>query len=147
MKEKVLSIVDKYGTNDPLEIAERMGIEVIFPPLESANVLGMYANIFGQRVIVCNGFLTPPSRSVILAHELGHAVQHDGLSMFFVRDNTLFPAGKLEYQANKFAAELLIPDSVMKEYAGYTVSQIASAENIHPKLFEYKTFDPSNETE
>src|SRR5690554_1078395 len=140
IKNKVLSIVDKYGTNDPVELAERMNIEIVCPPLESVNVLGMFVSILNQKIIVCNGFLAPPSRAVIIAHELGHAVQHDNLSMFMLRDHTLFPTGKLENQANRFAAELLIPDEMIHKYKGYTTSEIASIENIHPQLFKYKKF-------
>jgi Zn-dependent membrane protease YugP len=74
----------------------------------------------------------------IAAHELGHAVMHGGMNMFFIREHTLFPAGKFEHQANTFAAELLITDELLHKYIGYTISEIASIENIHPTLFKYK---------
>ena len=138
IKNKVLSIVEKYGTNCPFELAEKMNIEIILEPLQSINVLGLYMIIEDHKIIVCNSFLVPESQNVILAHELGHAVMHEGMNMFFIQDHTLFPSGKFEYQANRFAAELLIPDQLLRKYDGYTTSEIASIENIHPELFKYK---------
>jgi Zn-dependent peptidase ImmA (M78 family) len=138
IKTRVLSIVDRYGTNCPAEIAEKMDIEIVIPYLPSSRMLGLFTNMENQKVIICNGILTPEFQKVILAHELGHAVMHSSMNMFFIRDHTLFPAGKFEYQANTFAAEMLITDELLHKYKGYTISEIASIENIHPKLFRYK---------
>lgn len=143
-KQKVLGIVQKYGTRDPQVIAEAMGIIVIFPLLDSDTMMGLCARILNRKVIVCNGFLESTARTLVLAHELGHALQHGGVNAFILRDETLFPPGKIENQANRFAAELLIPDSLFAEYAGCTAEEIAYAEDLHPKLFEYKILDPFN---
>lgn len=142
IKNKVEELTNTYKTNDPFELAEKLDIEVVLEPLDSINILGICMQIEDQKVIVCNSFLAPASRVVIVAHELGHAIIHPGLSLFFMQENTLFPSGKFENQANRFAAELIIPDKMLEQYKGYKIPEIASLENIHPRLFEYKKLDP-----
>ncbi len=48
------------------------------------------------------------SKNIVLAHELGHALLHYHKSTCYLREYTLFPRGRIENEANKFAAELLI---------------------------------------
>ena len=43
-----------------------------------------------------------------------------------------------EIEANKFAAELLIPDEILIEYQGMTVDQIAAYLNVIPELVKLK---------
>lgn len=45
---------------------------------------------------------------------------------------------KLEIEANTFAAELLIPDSLIYENPGMTKSQLARLAGYNEKIMEFK---------
>lgn len=64
------------------------------------------------------------------AHELGHALLHPDSNTPFLRNNTRLSINKMEVEADKFAMELLITDSDLKEYGEYTIEQLS-------KLFGY----------
>lgn len=50
------------------------------------------------------------------AHELGHAIMHPDANTPFLRKCTGLLISKMEIEANKFAAELLIDDEVFLEF-------------------------------
>ena len=62
-----------------------------------------------------------------IAHEIGHLVLHDGESMIFARTNERFPAYKsAEWQANYFAAELLMGSHLIINMSIYEISNKCS---------------------
>ena len=50
----------------------------------------------------------------------------------------MYSKNTFEIEANKFAAELLVPDEVLIEYQGMTVNQIAAYLNVIPELVKLK---------
>ena len=55
-----------------------------------------------------------PKDTFTLAHEIGHLFLHDGEAMIFARTSERFPAYKsAEWQANYFAAEMLMPSHLI----------------------------------
>lgn len=66
----------------------------------------------------------------ICAHELGHAVCHHDMNTPFLKHHTLFFTDKIEREANRFAVELLLPDSVCYEYEGKTIRMIAAEHGV-----------------
>ena len=66
--------------------------------------------------VVINGNLTDSEKRIVAAHELGHIVLHkDHLKLAPMKDSILYDmTGKLEYQANSFAADLLISDAEIR---------------------------------
>lgn len=55
-----------------------------------------------------------------------------------MKNKTLFLTSKIEREANIFAAEYLIRDDILGKYKGYTLDEIAQAENILPDLLKLK---------
>ncbi|ADK14157.1 MULTISPECIES: ImmA/IrrE family metallo-endopeptidase [Clostridium] len=76
-----------------------------------------------------------------MAHELGHALLLYHRSTCFIREYTLFPRGRIENEANKFAAELLIDEKNIDKYSleNMCKGQIASYFGVNKKLLvKYK---------
>lgn len=128
IKKLVTKIIKKYKTNNPFELAEALGIEVLYENLGSIN--GYYTKMLRSKYIHVNYNLNDSRQRYTVAHELGHAILHPNANTPFLRENTLFSVDKLERQANTFAVELLMPDNVISQYEGYTVHNLASLVGI-----------------
>ena len=104
----------RYGTGDPFVIAAELGIEVIFVGTLK-RLKGMYRVIKGVRFIFLNNANPPQINRIVCAHELGH----DQLHRDYARKNPLQEfaicdmATKPEYEANLFAANLLLDDETV----------------------------------
>ncbi|WP_446715356.1 ImmA/IrrE family metallo-endopeptidase [Caloramator sp. Dgby_cultured_2] len=77
-----------------------------------------------------------------MAHELGHAIFHSSISDIFLHEYTLFPRGRYEIDANRFAAELLINDKEFDkhQFESMTIEQIALYFNVPKELVKYKFY-------
>ena len=75
---------------------------------------------------------------MVMAHELGHAVLHRKQNCYFIRNKTLLLTSKTEKEANRFAAELLVPDDLIYRYEGFTIRQISYAEGLNEELLHLK---------
>ena len=73
-----------------------------------------------------------------MAHELAHSILHRKENCYFIRNKTLLLSSTNEIEANIFAAELLIPDSLIYENQGMTKSQIARLAGYDEKIMEFK---------
>ena len=126
----------KYKTSDPFKLLDCLGITLIITSLGS--ISGMYKYIKRNKTIFLNNNLNEYERRFVLAHEIGHAVMHTKSSCFF--NNTFNNKLKMEYQANMFAAELLIDfkgiDTVYLEK--YSIKQLAAYFNVPVELIEFK---------
>lgn len=125
---KGTKLVEKYGTRDPFKIAKELGIKVMF--VDNFDKLkGVYRVIKRNRWIFINSNLSEWMQKVVCAHELGHDQLHrefakgDGLLEFVIYDMNNRP----EYEANVFAAQILLPEDEILEhiYNGYDSQQIA----------------------
>lgn len=136
---RVKNLVKKYGTRDPFLLASCLNLNVKF--LEySDNTKGYYIKVKKNKFIIINSNLTEDEKRVVLAHEIGHAVMHSSKEIHFLRENTLFPKGRHENEANKFAAELLIDlNSVDKCYIEeLSLEQLARFMMVPKELIELK---------
>lgn len=125
-------LVRLCGTRDPFQIANELGIHVIYDNKFTA-LKGMYKVIQRSRFIFINGNLNRRDRRTVCAHELGHDRFHrqfaktNALQEFMLYDMRSRP----EYEANIFASELLIDsDDIfsMLDYE-YDIYQIAEKLN------------------
>lgn len=123
IKSKVNYYVKKYKTRNPFEIAENLNIELQIGPLGSR--CGCYMFLKNHRCIFLNEDLEEHEAALVMAHELAHAILHRKENCYFIRNKTLLLTSKNEIEANKFAAELLIPDEFLIENQEYTTGQIA----------------------
>lgn len=120
-----------YEHRHPERIVKEMGILIIPAPFKKQK--GAYKIIERQPVIFINDSLHPVIREIVFAHELGHHLLHrqeavkaggfQEFNLFDMREN------RMEYEANLFAAQLMLPDDETKGYIykGYDVHQIARA--------------------
>ena len=126
-KPKLVSYLKrKYGTDDPEEIADYLGVTIIRMPLEDV-VAGFYKLLKRRKYIFLNSDIDDDVfLRVVLAHELGHAIMHPKENCAFMKSKTLLLTSRIEKQANIFAAFLLIDDDMLEEFYGYTEEQFCN---------------------
>ncbi len=113
---RVRALVKRYGTRDPFQLCEESGIRVRYKDLGK----DIKAYFFCQsriRNIVINQRTVDSVRRILCAHELGHGILHKELAaMRGFQELELFDSvAPAEYEANLFAAELLIEDDALLE--------------------------------
>lgn len=136
IKEIVKKLIRKHKTNNPFELAACLEIKIMYEPLGC--IKGFYQMCPKNKIIHINEDLSEKDKHIVCAHELGHAILHTKLNILFLEHNTFCVKNRYEREANKFAAELLIRDDLLQDYVGYTINQIAAAENLHIELLELK---------
>lgn len=136
------SLVQRYGTRDPFQIARELGITVLFCD-GFGSLKGMYRVIKRNRYIFLNKDLDERMLRIVCAHELGHDQLHrklaqtNSLHEFMLYDMTTKP----EYEANIVAAEILIDSDVLLDYIytyRYSAEQIARAMDTDINLVALK---------
>lgn len=115
IKDKINDLLEKYGTNEPTELTEALGINIVYEFL--ADMQGYYVNSGKYKFIVVNNNLDYYDQRIVIAHELGHALLHPELNTSFLKDHTYMSTDKYEHQANYFLAHLLLPDGFEKDIA------------------------------
>ena len=129
--EKANRLVTGCGTRDPRRIAAELGIEILRRPFRQQR--GAYKIILHNPFIFLKDDLDPVMENIVLSHELGHDRLHRGeaersggfreFNIFDMRDN------RMEYEANIFASQLMLPDDEVLEHIGngFDIQQIAAA--------------------
>ena len=138
---RVKDIVHKFDTNDPFRIAEESNIKIKY--LDNANnLLGMYTIIQRNRFIFLNSNMEEYMMRMVLAHELGHDTFHRHLTKNspFQEYEIFNITSQLEYEANIFAAHLLLDEDQIVELINeeYTDVEIASILNVNINLLVFK---------
>ena len=134
-------LINKYKTRDPFSLIKSLGIELMFDASFS-KLKGFYTLMNRQAYIVINSNLTEEKMRIVAAHELGHHILHRNfakkniLQEFELYDMT----ATTEYEANCFAAELLICDEEIIGHinSGYDMNQIAALLNTDINLVGIK---------
>ena len=128
----------KYGTDDPEEIADYLGVTIIRMPLEDV-VAGFYKLLKRRKYIFLNSDIDDDVFiRVVLAHELGHAIMHPKENCAFMKSKTLLLTSRIEKQANIFAAYLLIDDDMLEEFSGYTEEQFCNCTGFPSELLDLR---------
>lgn len=134
IKDTVITLKIKFGTNDPFELCKKLGIWVYIVPL--GKVQGHYTYAKRKKVFFINENLSEIDRYFCCAHELGHALLHTKHNVYFNSSNAFL--NEFEKQANEFAAELCIPDNLLKKYEGYSLSEVSQVTGIDIKYLNLK---------
>ena len=148
----ILEIADKadelilaHDTRNPLTILEELNITLVFQYLES--VKGCFLVHNRNDYMIINDRLEECEAVWVIAHEIAHKILHyttarnlsNGLLKYTVYDMNV--RSKQEYEANVFAAELLVADDILLDYIynyGYTLEQCARLLSMHPALIALK---------
>ncbi len=114
ISDRVDDMVRRYDTRDPFALCRAMHIRVRYKDLGN-DIKAFFFYQSRIKNVVINERAGNVARRVLCAHELGHAVLHGELAaMRGFQELELFDAlVPTEYEANLFAAELLIEDSVL----------------------------------
>lgn len=137
IRKKVTYLINKFGTNDPLELARYLNIKVFFMPL--GKIAGFYKYMKHNRCIYINSDIDDNAfLRVVAAHELGHAVFHMKENCTFMGAHTLLLTSRVERQANLFAARLLITEDLLHEYDGFTKEQFCDCTGYPQELLDLR---------
>ena len=109
-------LVRKYQTRDPYEICDALGVRIRLKDL-GMHIKAFYFYHSRIRNIVINCRVSESVRRILSAHELGHDVIHRDIAMMrgFQELELFNMTQPTEYEANIFAAELLIDDKELLE--------------------------------
>ena len=118
IKKKANALVRKYNTRNPFEIAKHLNLILVIIPL-SGNTRGFYQYFQRNNIVYIDESLPESEQAFVLAHELGHMLLHKRTNALFLDTRTHLKTYCYEKEANTFAAELLIPDSLILEHPGY----------------------------
>lgn len=132
MTEREKQILDKYRKETPVRlgaIARELGIEVFKSPLKP-NISGLIepSNTApsGFRIKI-NRHESPERQRFTLAHEIGHFILHRYDIGGGIIDNVLYRSNlssRKEMEANRFAANLIMPMENLRAEIGQIGNQI-----------------------
>lgn len=118
---------DIYEIYDTLNIIIKRVDEDDF--LLQGNEAVYIRNYLGMEIVFVRDDLPYQYEKFILAHELGHALLHIEIAQAAYNSN-LINKGRLEKEADYFALKLLDINLDEIDYEGFTIEQIAAAENM-----------------
>lgn len=116
ISEKIDALIRKYETRNPFELCDDLDIRIRYKDLGTA-IKAYYFYQFRIKNIVLNTRSGRIVQKILCAHELGHALLHGELAaMRGFQELEMFDmTSRTEYEANLFAAELLIDDNELLE--------------------------------
>ena len=140
---KVNELIDKYKTNNPFELIEYLKIKLMSSNNEELK--GYCISVKNYPYIGVSRLLSDPEQRIVATHELGHFILHmDQTSLYrFEDDNIYNSSDKTEYQANLFAADLLIPDEDVEDIVkdeSINYFSLCSMLSVTPELMSFKLF-------
>ena len=144
ISNSVSDLKKAYPDADPFEMVRELGFLLLFQSMGKAksDCKGFCMTHQGQTSITINSDLPKMIQKIICAHELGHAVLHSQMpGMESFHDFALFDAASVaEYEANVFAAELLLKDEDVFELLNDDTSffGVASILRVPPELLDFK---------
>ena len=143
IEKEVAYLIKKFSTRDPFKLCDELNIIVKYKSL-CPQIKAFFFYQSRIKTIVLNTELDAELQRILCAHELGHAVLHSK----FLAESRGFGELKLfdsetvtEYEANIFAAELLVDDSELLDLlksGEYSFFQLASILYVPAELLDFK---------
>lgn len=134
-----LSIVERHQKHVPVQtvdLARDLGLRVYRVPNWSKDLSGMIRrnddNDGGYDIFV-NASHPQVRRRFTIAHEIAHAILHPNLIGDGVVDDALYRSGlsnAVEAQANRLAADILMPREKIQEYLDRGISDVGELARI-----------------
>lgn len=139
IRKSVRALVSKYDTCEPFLLCDYCGIITQSIPLPEGTY-GLYLKAYGLQFVFISRILNGALSRVVCAHELGHAILHPDTNSLYLTEKTLFSKGRLEAEADIFAAELLISDEDITDrfYECETAEGLAHRLSVPEKYVELK---------
>ena len=144
ISKSVCNAMSGTGETDPFRICKELGILTLFAPMGTfpGACKGFFLSQSRKMAVTVNSDLSEELQRIICAHELGHAVLHrKGAGLKAFHDFILFDTvSHYEYEANLFAAELLLRDKEVLAALNDDLSffQAAQALNVPAELLDFK---------
>lgn len=142
--DETQKLIRKYKTRDPFKIMDNM--HVIVGETSSFQKLKGFCFMSCKTIYVqISSFLSEEEKQIVAAHELGHIILHrTQLKMAPMKDDTLYNMqDNTEYQANLFAADLLLADADIADMAhneDLDYFSLCSTLNSTPELMSFKLY-------
>ncbi|WP_312667773.1 ImmA/IrrE family metallo-endopeptidase [Tissierella praeacuta] len=139
IKDIVQGLIEIYETRNVYELVDLLNIGLIKRDLPTGIKGKFFRDLFDNEFIFVSNELSPQEEIQVIAHELGHAILHTELTASYYTENHLLNKDQIEYQANKFAAELLMPNDVdFSIYDSMTIKELSCLFEVSEKLIELK---------
>lgn len=135
IKRLVAYYKGNYGTNDPFEIADHIGV---LYQIGNCKHEGCYMFLKNHRYIFLSNKLKGTELKVVMAHELAHAIFDRKENCYFIRNKTLLLNSKTERRANRFVTHLLIDDDLLEYYEDFTREQFCDCTGFPKELIELR---------
>lgn len=132
------NLVKRYGTSDPFELCQMLGIKILKEPL--GNIKGFYQYCARNKFIHINNSLHDIEKKLVLSHELGHAVLHPRINIIFIQRETCFIGSRYESEAEIFATCLILKSLDNAELLPTTFYEVSMLTGIPQKNIQ-KVFD------
>ena len=96
IKDIVESLIHKYHTRDPYDLAGFLRIRI--SRHELGNIRGYYLKKYRVKQILLNNNLNSREEKFVLAHEIGHSVMHPNINAPFLKERTLITVSNSRWQ-------------------------------------------------
>ena len=140
IERRAAELAREHGTSDPELLAERMGIMLDYA--EHPSLLGFCGIMLDVPFIALNSRTDDNTLRCACAHELGHYLLHSAIAKEqALKEFEIFNMkNKVEYDANIFAAHLLIDEeeAIALMRNGCDVFRTAMELRVNPNLLNIK---------
>lgn len=136
LKRMAESLVRKYKTRNPFEIAEALGYVVVAAPLKG--IRGCYQQMKRCTIIYIAQDLPYWDAAFVCAHEIGHVLLHRGCNRLFMDTNAYFKVDQYEIEADKFALNLVWSHDDVACFFCLPVAAFADAVGVSTEIALYR---------
>lgn len=108
IRKLVDELVEKYETNDPIELCSHLDIDII--EVSNVDIIACTVKILDKTAILINKAININEilRTLTIGHEMCHGLYHESDDPLFIRQNMLQMSSRMEYEADFFAAYLYL---------------------------------------